>query len=71
MEKRRKIKKELNQFKSFVKNFWHHRQTDKDMYVAYGCEYRMMSDETAKLMYDEAKQKVEELEKKIGEKIVY
>jgi len=68
-EERRKVKKERNLFKSFVKNFWHNHQTDKDMYTAYGCEHQMMKDETAELMYNDAKQKVTELEKKLAEKL--
>ena len=67
-KERRKIKKELAELKSYVKDFWFLHQLDKDMAWFYGCEGDYpMSDEKAKILYDRANQKIKELESKLSE----
>jgi hypothetical protein len=58
---RRKVKKHLAQLKSFIKNFWHYHNLDKDMYSFYSPDNNsMMSDANAQLLYDS---KIEEINK--------
>lgn len=64
---RRKLKKQLSLLKSFLKNFWHHHQVDKDMASFYGgSDTFPMSDEDAKLMYDNKKEDIQELESRLS-----
>jgi hypothetical protein len=58
---RRKVKKHLAQLKSFIKNFWHYHNLDKDMYSFYSPDNNsMMSDANAQQLYDS---KIEEINK--------
>lgn len=60
---RRKVKKKLAELKSFVKNFWHYHNLDKDMYSFYSTDnIGLMSDSdaNAQLLYDS---KIEEIDK--------
>ena len=60
---RRKLKKELSELKSFLKNFWHYHQLDKDMCSFYGgTESYPMTDDKAQLKYDQTSNKIKELE---------
>lgn len=69
---RRAKKKELSLLKSFVKNFWHCHQLDKDMTSFYGGkEGYPMSDEKATMRIEKAKKEMEEMELILSEKINY
>lgn len=58
---RRKVKKKLAELKSFVKDFWHYHNLDKDMYSFYSPDDNsIMSDANAQLLYDS---KIEEIDK--------
>jgi hypothetical protein len=65
---RRKIKKNLSELKSFVKNFWYHHNLDKDMYSFY-CpdDNSQMSDVNAQLLYDKKILEIEEITLKLDE----
>jgi hypothetical protein len=64
---RRKVKKELSDLKSHVKNFWHFHQLDKDMTSFYGgASNYPMNDDLAKQKFDRANEKVKELEKSLS-----
>lgn len=65
---RRKLKKELSELKSFVKNFWHFHQMEKDMSSIYGSTNGFpMSDEKAKELYDIKIVEIEQLENLLNE----
>jgi len=66
---RRKVKKELSELNSYVKNFWYFHQLDKDMASFYGGEERLMNDVDAQQKIDQAKNKIKELQIKLS--IVY
>jgi hypothetical protein len=69
---RRIKKKEFSLLKSFVKNFWYSHQLDKDMTDFYGGhDGYPMSDDKAALMFNQAKQKMEEMKLILDEKINY
>jgi hypothetical protein len=60
---RRNLKKELSQLKSYVKNFWHCHQLDKDMTSFYGgTDTYPMSDDSANIRYNKAIEDIENLE---------
>lgn len=64
---RRLVKKELSELKSYVKNFWHHHQLDKDMTSFYGNKKNYpMSDEEVQKKFDEANSKIKHLENKLS-----
>ena len=72
---RRKLKKEYNKLKSFLKSFWFYHQLDKDMCQAYNIPTRTdgrfpMTDEMAEKMYKKHEVKTLELEKKLTEKLL-
>jgi len=62
-KERRKVKKELNSLKSFVKGFWYFHQLEKDMGTC------MMTDEKAKELYDLKVREISELEYKMNIKL--
>lgn len=65
---RRKLKSELTRLKSYVKNFWHYHQLDKDMASFYGGkEGYPMSDEDAQNKLDVLNNKVKVLEDSLKE----
>lgn len=65
---RKLLKKELNTLKSFAKNFWYYHQLDKDMTSFYGThENYPMSDDKAKVLYDDTIKKIELLNNKLSE----
>jgi hypothetical protein len=64
---RRKLKKELSELKSFVKNFWYYHQLDKDMTSFYGgTETYPMGDEKANEIVESSKKKIKILEDKLS-----
>lgn len=59
-EERRILKKKLFALRSYVRNFWHSYQLDKDMASFFGgCEGYPMTDEEARRKFDLAKRDVE------------
>lgn len=67
-DERRKLKHELAQEKSYLKNFWHYHTLDKDMASIYGGFGGFpMSDERAEEIYNQHKEKVDKLEKLLSE----
>lgn len=65
---RRKIKKNLSELKSFVKNFWYYHNLDKDMYSFYSPnDNSQMSDTNAQLLYDKKILEIEEITLKLDE----
>lgn len=62
-KERRALKKELSEIKSFVENFWHYHQMDKDMSNFYGSsEGYPMCDEDAQKIYDKNLNKIKNIE---------
>lgn len=68
---RKHLKKELSALKSYVKNFWHYHQLDKDMCSFYGgtnsatnggANTYPMDDNTAQQKFDLAIIKIKDLE---------
>ena len=67
---RRKLKKELSQLKSFLKNYFYYHQLDKDMVSFYGeSEQYPMSDNEAEKRYIEILSEVKELEERLSVKL--
>jgi hypothetical protein len=67
---RRKLKKELSELKSFLKNYFHYHQLDKDMVSFYGeSEQYPMSDNEAEKRYIEILSEVKELEERLSVKL--
>ena len=70
-QERRNLKKLLNEFKAFEKNFWYYHQLDKDM-----CDFISpekvgeypMSDEEAQKRYDKVLGEIERITKQLEEK---
>ena len=65
-ERRRAMKKELAKIKSFVSDFWHFHNMEKDMAAIYGA-HADLSDEKAKSQYERSKVMIELLERKLAE----
>jgi hypothetical protein len=64
---RRKVKKELSELKSHVKNFWHYHQLDKDMSSFYGSTNNFpMSDDEAQKRFDRTNEKIKVIEEKLS-----
>lgn len=64
---RRQLKKELALLKSFVKNFWHYHQLDKDMYYIYGCDdSKLLRDDEAQIKLDNTEIKIKHLEERLS-----
>lgn len=71
-QERRNLKKLLNEFKAFKKNFWYYHQLDKDM-----CDFISpekvgeypMSDEDAQKRYDKVVHDIEKITKQLEEKV--
>lgn len=60
---RRVLKKELSEIKSFIKNFWHYHQMDKDMSNFYGNSGGYpMCDEDAQKIYDKNLNEIKNIE---------
>lgn len=67
---RRKLKKELSELKSFLKNYFYYHQLDKDMVSFYGeSEQYPMSDNEAEKRYIEILSEVKELEERLSVKL--
>jgi hypothetical protein len=67
---RRKLKKELSELKSFLKNYFYYHQLDKDMVSFYGgSEEYPMSDNDAEKRYIEILSEVKELEERLSVKL--
>jgi protein subunit release factor A len=69
---RRKLKKEYNKLKSFLKTFWYYHNLDKDMCKAFEIPTRTdgrfpMTDEMAETIYRKKEVEALELEKKLSE----
>jgi len=72
---RKRIKKELSELKRFVKDFWYYHQLDKDMSCIdthlenIGLQEEdgyPMSDKKAQEMFNEANDKIKEIEEKLN-----
>ena len=57
---RRNLKKELSRLKSYVRTFWFYHQMDKDMAGPY------VSDDAARVKYNEAVKDIKDLESKLS-----
>jgi hypothetical protein len=67
---RRKLKKELSELKSFLKNYFYYHQLDKDMVSFYGgSEQYPMSDNDVEKRYIEILSEVKELEERLSVKL--
>ena len=67
---RRKLKKELSELKSILKNYFHYHQLDKDMASFYGeSEEYPMSDNEAEKRYIKILSEVKELEERLSVKL--
>jgi len=66
-QKRRELKKKLNELKSYVRYFWHNHQLEKDMFSFFGSG-PVLSDEVAQEKFDKANAEIAELETKLAEK---
>ena len=65
---RRKVKKHLSELKSFIKDFWHYHNLDKDMYSFYSPDDNsMMSDTDAQLLYDSKKNEIDKITAELDE----
>ena len=65
---RRKVKKHLSELKSFIKDFWHYHNLDKDMYSFYSPDDNsMMSDIDAQLLYDSKKNEIDKITAELDE----
>lgn len=65
---RRKLKKQLANVKSFVKDFWHYHQMDKDLASFYGSSSTFpMSDHQANDIYKKKKEEIKNLEVLLAE----
>lgn len=63
---RKLLKKELSKLKTYIKNFWHFHQLDKDMASFYGgASNYPMSDEIATKKLNKAKEQVITIEKQL------
>lgn len=60
--KRRELKKELSNLKSYIKLFWFHHTLEKDMDSFIGGNGYVMSDELAKQRYDSVVLEIESIE---------
>lgn len=71
--KRREVKKRLGELKSFVKYYWFYHQLDKDMYYIYtnGANNNLITDEQAKIIYNNANEEIKKIEEKLSETIYY
>jgi hypothetical protein len=66
---RKKLKKEVSELRSFLKDFWFHHQMDKDMSSFYGgSDNYPMTDENAKEMFKNSTEELGRLEKLLSEK---
>ena len=64
---RRRLKKELSELKSYVRNFWRYHQLDKDMTSFFGGkEGYPMSDDEAQKRVDKAKKQIEQHEDRLS-----
>lgn len=60
---RRRLKKEASELKSFIKNFWHYHQMDKDMSSFYGGTADFpMSDEMARKKFNRVSEQLKKME---------
>ncbi len=67
-KERRELKKLRSKIRSFVKDFWHYHQIDKDMCSVYGSTPPYpMSDEDAKLLFDASEKKLRLIETTLSE----
>jgi len=66
-QRRRKLKKELGELKSYVSTFWYERQLEKDMFLFFNSG-NMMTDDEAQERFDQANAEIAELETKLAEK---
>lgn len=65
---RRKLKKELSELRSYVKNFWYYHNLDKDMYSFYSPnDSSLMSDVDAKTLYDSKNDEIKDIIKRLDE----
>jgi hypothetical protein len=65
---RRKLKREVAEKKSFLRNFWHMHQLDKDMAYFYGSsEDFPMNDERAEEIYNRTEAEIVKLENSLKE----
>lgn len=65
-KKRKKIKKEISQLKTEIKNFWYFHQIDKDFAFCYGStDNYPISDDEAKMIYEDLVDRQKYLEKKL------
>jgi len=66
-QRRRELKKELGELKSYVSTFWYERQLEKDMFLFFNSG-NMMTDDEAQERFDQANAEIAELETKLAEK---
>ena len=66
-QRRREVKKELGELKSYVSTFWYERQLEKDMFLFFNSG-NMMTDDEAQERFDQANAEIAELETKLAEK---
>lgn len=69
---RHELKRKLSRLKSYVRNFWHYHQLDKDMTSIYG-GYKInekdsypMNDEMAQQKFDKANEEVKILQEQLS-----
>ena len=65
--RRRKLKKELGELKSYVRYFWHNHQLEKDMFMFFKSG-NVLTDDEAQERFDQANAEIAELEAKLAEK---
>lgn len=65
-KQRKALKRELSSLKHFVKNFWYYHGLEKDMADIYGSSESLILDENAQRVYDEAIQKIVEIENRLS-----
>lgn len=66
-EERRKLKKELNELKRYVKDFLHNHQLDKDMYSFFGSDLSsLLTDEQANTKINETRAKIKGIERRLA-----
>lgn len=64
---RRQAKRKLSQLKSYVQNFWHYHQLDKDMSSIYGgTDSYPMPDKMAQQKFDKSNEEVKTLEEQLS-----
>lgn len=64
---RKKLKKELNELKSYSKNFWHYHQLDIDMVSFYGSKGDYpMNDEKAQKQFESLNLKIKNIENQLN-----